>query len=153
MKGFQNALTGAGLAIDSGLVKNSSSPILDGFTRNAGYELMKQFLSLKGGMPTAIVVASDIQAVGALAAINEAGLKCPDDVALIGFDDIELASHLELTTMRQPMYEMGALAADTLADRLKNPKEKVSQTKFVPKLIVRKTCGASMHRKQIEVIA
>lgn len=152
-KGFQNALTGAGLAIDPELVKNSNSPTLDGFTRDAGYELMKQFLSLKGRMPTAIVVASDIQAVGALAAINEAGLKCPNDVALIGFDDIELASHLELTTMRQPMYEMGALAADILADRLKNPKEKVSQTKFVPKLIVRKTCGASMHQNHLQAVA
>ncbi|MBI3786881.1 MAG: substrate-binding domain-containing protein, partial [Ignavibacteriales bacterium] len=124
------------------LVKKSLSTKLDGFTRESGYELMKEFIALGKKNPTGIFVSSDIQAMGALAALTEAGLRCPEDVSIVGFDDIELASHLGLTTMRQPMFEMGNLAAEILAQRLQNPQAETTHKKFVPKLIIRKTCGA-----------
>jgi LacI family transcriptional regulator len=139
LRGFRKAMEDADLPIDATLVKNSSSPRLDGFTRESGHEVMQQFISLGKKMPTAIFVSSDIQAAGALTALGEAGLKCPDDISIVGFDDIELASHLGLTTMRQPMYEMGVLAADVLLARFEEPKREPVHRMFVPKLIVRKT--------------
>ncbi|MGA3244457.1 MAG: LacI family DNA-binding transcriptional regulator [Bacteroidota bacterium] len=142
LRGFRKAMEEAALPIDAALVKNSSSPRLDGFTRESGYEIMQQFIALGKKMPTAIFVSSDIQAAGALTALGEAGLKCPDDISIVGFDDIELATHLGLTTMRQPMYEMGVLAADVLLARLEEPKREPVHTMFVPKLIVRKTAGS-----------
>lgn len=142
LKGFQKALRDAKLVVEPELIKKSTSPRLDGFTRETGYELMKEFIAMGKGMPTAIFVSSDIQAIGALAALSEEGLRCPDDVALVGFDDIELSSHFELTTLRQPMFEMGALAAEKLAQRMEHPDVPPTHTTFVPKLIVRKSCGA-----------
>ncbi|MBI3579843.1 MAG: LacI family DNA-binding transcriptional regulator [Ignavibacteriales bacterium] len=142
LKGFQKAMNEAGIEINPLLVKKSLSTKLDGFTRESGYELMKEFIALGKKNPTGIFVSSDIQAMGALAALTEAGLRCPEDVSIVGFDDIELASHLGLTTMRQPMFEMGNLAAEILAQRLQNPQAEITHKKFVPKLIIRKTCGA-----------
>ena len=139
LRGYKKAMEDADLPIDGSLIKSSTSPRLDGFTREAGYEVMNQFIRLGKKMPSAIFVSSDIQAAGAIAALGEAGLRCPDDISLVGFDDIELASHLGLTTMRQPMFEMGVLAADVLLARLEAPNREPVHTMFVPKLIVRKT--------------
>ncbi|MEK6755909.1 MAG: LacI family DNA-binding transcriptional regulator [Bacteroidota bacterium] len=144
LKGYRKAMTEADLPVEPALVKNSASPRLDGFTRESGYDVMGQFIALGKKRPTAIVVSSDVQAVGALAAMTDAGLRCPEDIALVGFDDIELASHLGLTTMRQPMYEMGVLAAEILSERLRNPSQEITHTMFVPKLVVRKTCGSAV---------
>ncbi|HEY6950881.1 MAG TPA: LacI family DNA-binding transcriptional regulator, partial [Bacteroidota bacterium] len=118
LEGFTSAMAEAGIEIDPRLMKSSTSTILDGFTRESGYDLMKQLLELGSDRPTAVLVSSDIQASGALWAIEESGLHCPDDIAVVGFDDIELASHLRLTTMRQPMFEMGVLAAQKIEDRI-----------------------------------
>jgi LacI family transcriptional regulator len=139
LRGFRKAMEDAQLHIDPSLLKNTVSPRLDGFTREAGYEVMQEFLKLGKKMPSAIFVSSDIQAAGALAAIAESGMKCPDDISIVGFDDIELASHLGLTTMRQPMFEMGKLAAEVLLARLGQAKREPVHTMFVPKLIIRKT--------------
>lgn len=66
--------------------------------------------------PTAIFAFSDTQAMGVLGALREAGLSCPDDIALIGFDDIEVAQYLGLTTVHQPLYESGLRAFRLLID-------------------------------------
>jgi LacI family transcriptional regulator len=85
-----------------------------------------------------------VQASGALSVLNESRLRYPEDVAIVGFDDIEMASYLGLTTMRQPMFEMGVLASEILARRLNDLRQPVSHSMFVPKLIIRKSCGASL---------
>ena len=139
LRGFRTAMEEADLPVDPSLIKKSASPRLDGFTRESGYEVMQQFIRLGNKMPSAIFVSSDIQAAGALDALGESGLKCPHDISIVGFDDIELASHLGLTTMRQPMYEMGVLAAEVLLARLEEPKREPVHAMFVPKLVVRKT--------------
>jgi LacI family transcriptional regulator len=150
LRGFRKAMDESGLKIDPALIKNSASPKLDGFTREAGYVVMQQFIALGKDMPTAIFVSSDIQAAGALAAIAEHGLKCPDDISVVGFDDVELAGHLGLTTMRQPMFEMGVLAAEILLARFQNPDRDPVHTLFVPKLVVRKTSESPAHRILVE---
>lgn len=141
-EGFQKAMREAGLELQPKHLKASSSLNLDGFTREAGYELMKEFIAMGTSMPTALFVSSDIQAAGALAALSEAGLRCPDDIAIVSFDDIELASYLQLTTMRQPMHAMGSLAVDMLFERIKNPQAEPKHVKFMPELIERRSCCA-----------
>ncbi len=141
LKGFKLALREALIHVEPALIKHSKSAHLDGFTHDDGYQLMKQFLSLGVHRPTAIFVTSDIQASGALHAIDEEGVRCPEDIALVGFDDIELARHIGLTTMRQPMSEMGSLAVHRLFERMKDPRMEPIFKTFIPTLIVRRTSG------------
>lgn len=137
LKGYKQALKESDLAFDESLVLASTSPYLDGFTRDTGYELMREFILLGDRRPTAIFVSSDVQAAGALTALHEAGLRCPEDVAIIGFDDIELAGHIGLSTMRQPLTEMGRLAVHRLNERLATPNLPIIQHTFVPELVIR----------------
>ena len=143
--GFRKAMDEAGLAIPRTFIKSSHSTKLDGFTRESGYEVMQQFIAMGRQMPTAFIVSSDIQASGALNALAEAGLNCPEDISVVGFDDIDLASHIGLTTMRQPMFEMGELATDLLMERLAHSQREPTHSLFVPKLVVRKTSKALQH--------
>jgi DNA-binding LacI/PurR family transcriptional regulator len=143
VKGYKKALHRAGLSLDSKLIKYSMNTKLDGFTRESGHETMKQFLQMKQGCPSAIFVSSDIQALGALSAIGENDLRCPNDIAIVGFDDIEISKHIGLTTMRQPMYEMGHLAASRIVSRISESSSAPAHTAFHPELIVRKTCGGT----------
>jgi DNA-binding LacI/PurR family transcriptional regulator len=68
--------------------------------------------------PTAIFAASDTQAMGVLEAARNAGLRVPEDLSVIGYDDIEIAEYLELTTIRQLLYESGQLGVELLLDTL-----------------------------------
>jgi LacI family transcriptional regulator len=96
---------------------------------------------------TAIFAASDIMAVGALKVIREAGLQVPDDVALVGFDDLPIASALQpgLTTVRQPTEKMGSMAVDLLLSFLEDPPggaPAVHKIVLPARLVVRESCGA-----------
>jgi LacI family transcriptional regulator len=117
----------------------------DGFNRESGKASMRALLPLlRGADPvTAVFVASDVQAIGVLETAREAGIQIPEDLALVSFDDIELAAHAELSTMRQPMYEMGTLALERLFQRTKNPGAEPRLTSFTPRLIIRRSCGAT----------
>lgn len=85
---------------------------IDHFTFKAGYKATKQFLSQEEtNSLTAIFAVSDYQAAGAEKALKEAGLRVPNDVSLIGFDNKPLAEYLDLTTFLQPIYDMGILGA------------------------------------------
>ena len=141
LKGFKQALKEANIFAEPGLIKHSKSTRLDGFTHDDGYKLMKEFLALGVHRPTAIFVTSDIQASGALQAMDEEDVRCPEDIALVGFDDIELARHIGLTTMRQPMSEMGSLAIQRLFERMKDPNLEPILKTFIPTLIIRRTSG------------
>jgi LacI family transcriptional regulator len=102
--------------------------------------------------PEAVFVASDSMAMGALKAIRRAGLRVPDDIALVGFDDIPLASALEtpLTTVRQPIYRLGHTAASVLLDELLAPHDAgpgLTQGQRIvlgTELIVRESCGQAI---------
>ena len=84
-----------------------------------------------------VFVASDVQALGALAALREAGLSVPDDVALVGFDDTKVAEVVGLTTVRQPMHEMGQRAVEALVARLENAAAEPLHHCFTPTLVPR----------------
>lgn len=143
LDGFLKAMHENDLEVKPEFVRASTSTTLDGFTKETGAELMKEFLAMGSAAPTALFVSSDVQAAGALQALAQAGMNCPNDIALVGFDDIELASYLQLTTMRQPMYKMGALAVEMLFNRIKDPNAPARVERFMPELVVRTSCGAA----------
>jgi LacI family transcriptional regulator len=141
LDGYKRALEKNGIRYSKELVKAGANTKEHGFNREAGYEAMSDFVRMGSEMPSAFFVSSDIQAIGALAALSEHSLRVPDDVSIVGFDDIELAEHLRLTTMRQPMYEMGETAVERLRARMEDPDMDVLHRTFSPQLIVRDTCG------------
>jgi len=113
------------------------------FLKGSGYQGGKKFLEMSEP-PTAIFATNDYMALGTYQAIVEEGVRIPEEIALIGFNDIEFASMkgIELTTVGQKKYKMGALAAKTLVERIEGaklgpPKEIILE----PELIIRKTCG------------
>lgn len=104
-----------------------------------GYTAMKKILSA-GEKFTALFSFNDVSAIGAIRAIEEAGLQVPDDVSVLGFDDIYAAAfhNPALTTIRQPLFEMGALAAQTVLDGLTNGGgTALSVLRVEPTLVVR----------------
>jgi LacI family transcriptional regulator len=111
------------------------------FHEQSGYDAMNRILSKKP-YPKAVFAASDMMALGAMAAIREHGLKIPEDIALIGCDDIEACRYSapRLTTVKQDKEKLGRLAANMLMDIINGQTE--PKTVLVdPELIVRESCG------------
>jgi LacI family transcriptional regulator len=106
------------------------------FTEKGGYLAMRELL---GESPDAVFAASDAMALGALRAIQEAGLRVPQDIALVGFDDIPAASRSmpALTTIRQPIQKAGATAAETLIDIIQHPRPQPCKIILPVELVVR----------------
>jgi LacI family transcriptional regulator len=144
LEGYRKALEDHGIRYTEERLFISAVTKQDGFSREGGREAMNRLLAARecGTGITAVFVASDIQALGALEVAREHGVRIPDDIALVGFDDIELAQHGGLTTMRQPMHEMGLLAMSKLMSRIKDPTAPPTLTTFLPDLIIRDSCGA-----------
>jgi len=112
-----------------------------GFNDKAGYIAMQQLLNIEKDKPTAVFISSDIQAIGAMKAISDRGLKIPDDMAVVGFDDIQLAGIVGLTTMHQPMEEMGKLAVERLIEKINNFQLSKYKNFLKTNLIIRESCG------------
>ena len=89
--------------------------------------------------PTAIFAASDTQALGVMAAAREAGLRVPHDLSIIGYDDIDAADYVELTTIRQGLFESGRLGAEILLAEIERPSEHPPVVRLAPELVVRAT--------------
>jgi DNA-binding LacI/PurR family transcriptional regulator len=115
--------------------------------RSVAQRITEELLSRRDP-PTAIFASSDVQATGALAGARAAGLRVPDDVSVVGFDDIELSSYAGLTTVRQPLFESGRLGARLLLDALdaeEPPAPDVHQLPLV--LVERHTTGPPSSRR------
>jgi LacI family transcriptional regulator len=111
LRGYRQALATADLPFDPDLVREGNwQPI-------SGYEAARELMKLKSP-PTGIFCANDLMAVGCYEALHELGLRIPDDVAVMGYDDREIAQHLHppLTTVLLPHFEMGSIAAEILID-------------------------------------
>jgi len=136
LTGYRSALISRDIPVDPALI------VEGGFSEQGGFVAMQQLLAQK---PDAVFVANDNMAVGAMRAITQAGLNVPEDVALVGFDDMPVAAQLQpaLTTVRQPKRRAGAAAATMLLDLIQNPDREKSHYLMLPtELIVRKSCGA-----------
>ena len=112
------------------------------FTEGGGRAAMRDYLAA-GQRPGAVVCANDQMAVGALAALAEAGLQVPGDVLVTGFDDIQLARHVTppLTSVQQPMRQLGATAAELLLRRIDDPLVPPRAMVLSTRLVVRRSCG------------
>jgi len=124
LKGYREALEKAGINWKSEWV------VEGGYRFKSGYEGARQLMMLEE-RPTAIFVASDEMAIGAMRAILEKGLQIPQDIAVVGFDNIDMSGKVypSLTTMGQPMYEMGAIGMRLLTKYLQG--EIVNDNKVV----------------------
>ncbi len=94
--------------------------------------------------PTAIFASNDVMAMGVMDAVRERGLRVPEDVSVIGFDDIPQASLIRptLTTINQPLEKMGRVAAQMLLDLLHQPEKKAERIELPTQLVVRESCSA-----------
>ncbi|MGF6947649.1 LacI family repressor for deo operon, udp, cdd, tsx, nupC, and nupG [Neobacillus sp. B4I6] len=135
-KGFHQAMAKHGLSVDPSLVQEGE------FTFESGFNLMMKFLSLEEP-PTAIFVGNDEMAMGAVKAAKSKGVRVPEDLSVVGFDDIKFASIFEpaLTTIAQPTFVMGQKAMHLLL-RIINNEELDNKYQFIlpDKLIVRDSC-------------
>ncbi|MFT4234993.1 MAG: LacI family DNA-binding transcriptional regulator [Microbacterium sp.] len=135
LAGYQAALLQAGLPDDADLIIRARYGITD------GYESTKKLLQLDE-RPTAIFAASDDTAIGAIRAIREAGLHVPDDLSVIGFDDVPYARWTDppLSTIRQPLKRMGNAAVEMLA-RARDGRVDVGRTELATTLVARTSTG------------
>ena len=140
LEGYRKAMIEHGQAIDESLIVEGD------FTDMGGYYSMKQMLPAR---PDAVFAAADIMAIGAIRAIREAGLHIPKDIALVGFDDLPLATIPEphLTTIRQPIPEVGFSAFEILLDLINNGLTPPRRVILDTELVVRDSCGAGHTRK------
>ncbi len=133
--GYRNALKAHNINFDTDLVTEGD------YDQASGYRAMRKLLALQK-RPTALFAANDNMAHGALMAIRDARLKVPEDIAVIGFDDLHIASLStpRLTTMRQPLYQLGKAAVSLLSERISDVKAKPRKIIIEPDLIVRESC-------------
>jgi LacI family transcriptional regulator len=132
LTGYHGALAAAGIAPDSELVRESD------FEIGGGYAAAAELLDLRE-RPTAIFAFNDNVAVGTLRAARERGLRVPDDLSVVGFDDSEQAAIVTpaLTTVRQPLAEMGRMAVSLLSRLLEAQRLEALRVELATKLVVR----------------
>jgi LacI family transcriptional regulator len=139
LEGYKRALAKARIRLNKDLVREC------GFTEPDGYAAMKEWIT-DGNLPTAIFAANDPAAIGAMAAMNDAGLKVPDDVAFVGAGSIHYGDMLRvpLTTVAWSTAAMGQAAAELLLElvRDKNKARKPRRITIPPALVVRQSSGA-----------
>ena len=150
--GFER-LEGGKKALEAYGLEPMEQYFLEGnFLRDSGYQGGKQFLKM-AEPPTAIFATNDHMALGVYQAILEEGLRIPEEIALVGFNDIEFTAikGVELTTVGQKKYEMGALAVKTLVEKIEEKKLEPSEEMILePELIIRKTCGFHLKGYQLQ---
>jgi len=132
--GYKQALAERSIPLQEELVQTAE------FMPATGQEAMQELLALPD-RPTAVFAASDVVAIGVMSAIQAAGLEIPEDIAVVGFDDIFLAAHTQppLTTVRVPAYGLGWTAAELLISLIEG--EEASSVTLETELVIRDSCG------------
>lgn len=139
LQGYIDALEGNGIIFEPELV------IGEGYEVEDGYRAAEKLLELhKNNMPSAIFAVTDLVAVGALQLFQKNAIKVPEDMAIIGFADIKFVSMLSvpLTTMKQPVIEIGRRAAKMLFYEIENGINSPQRIRLEAELIIRNSCGA-----------
>jgi DNA-binding LacI/PurR family transcriptional regulator len=113
------------------------------FTEEAGAEGVRALLVDRHSLPSAIFAANDLAAAGAMDALDDAGMRVPDDVSVVGYDNTFLANlhYVSLTTVHQARYEMGQEAVRLLVERIEGTRTDVQHVLAEPTLVVRSTTG------------
>lgn len=135
LMGYEDALSDAGIVVDSGLIQYGD------FDSESGYREMRHLLDTRPNM-TAIFVASDVVAFGAMAAAHERGLRIPEDLSLVGFDDVPVSRYIQpgLTTVSLPVMELVRRSTDMLVGLIQGEKPEQPQVLLDATLLVRKSC-------------
>ncbi len=144
-EGFMKTITEEGLIYQPEHIVEEENSI------EGGYLGASKLLNLKD-RPEAIFVTSDIMAIGAMEKIKQSGLKIPQDIAVVGFDNLKISGYIEpkLTTVAKPMYRMGLIAARLLFDLMEDEGDGEPQEILIQsKLKVRKSCGHKDRVKEI----
>lgn len=136
-RGLKQALSAAGVDPDAGLLEVTTTMQ----TADGGEAALEQVLA-EPDAPTAVFCVNDLVALGVIRGLLQRGLRTPDDIAVIGYDDVEFASMLTvpLTSIRQPQYELGRAAAELLlAEAASGGRHRHRSVLFRPELVVRRT--------------
>lgn len=134
--------------------RNGSAAALElegDFSEHSGYEAMRAALR-HGPLPEAVFAANDSMAVGAMAALTEAGLTVPRDMAVAGFDDIPIARYVAppLTTIRVDIEELGRRAFETVFEAIEQPiRRRPTRERLATTLVVRTSCGSKTHQSNL----
>jgi LacI family transcriptional regulator len=141
LEGYKAALADQGIAFDPDMVREGD------FFQPLGYVGASALLELPHP-PTAIFASNDVSASGVMEAVREHGLRIPGDVSVVGFDDIPQAAHVHppLTTVRQPLEEMGRAATRMLLKHIQNPLHPPERVELPTKLVVRQSCCTKNHK-------
>ena len=112
-------------------------------TPEVAYPATKAFLCNRNMPFSALFAFNDNSALGAISAFQEAGMHVPNDISVVGFDDIKMApySNPPLTTVRQPLLKMGEIAARSVLNQIKNGEDYVAEILIEPEFVVRKSTG------------
>jgi LacI family transcriptional regulator len=139
VRGYQDALSAAGLPVDWNLVATGHTQKHAGFSEEAGYEAMQILLQVEPAI-TAVFASSDVQALGAWKAVIDQGKRVPDDISIVGYDDIKTSSYIGLSSVDQSMQQIGYRAASLLLKRMNNRfvRENISDL-VTPRLQIRRS--------------
>jgi len=144
LKGYQNALDDYNIPFDRSLIKRGDDMSRDGFTELSGYQAMQKILKLDP-LPEACVCASDIKAIGAIKAMEEAGTKIP----MISYDNLTIAEYIGLSTVHQPIYDMGSKATESLIKRIEDSSREPVKTLYKPELVIRSSSEINIDSEKI----
>lgn len=141
-EGFRQAIEKSGLALSDQIILGDARSRLD------GYELAGRFIDTHGvrELPSAVIAVNDTVAIGVIEALLERKVRIPEDVSIIGYDDINIAGliRVPLTTIHQPNFRMGEIGASQLIDKIERAERGVARQFLIqPKLVVRDSCRRS----------
>ncbi|ELA6769670.1 substrate-binding domain-containing protein [Vibrio alginolyticus] len=133
-EGYKRAMNEAGLEFNANWIIESD------FECEGGYQAFKK-MAQRDALPSSIFVSNDMMAMGVINAANELGIKVPDDLSIIGYDDIHIAKFMSpsLTTIHQPKYRLGQAAVETLVRKLDEKSTEAQVVQLEPTLVERKS--------------
>jgi LacI family transcriptional regulator len=139
--GYINALRNAGITVDETQIKEGK------YTPASGFQAMQELLE-GSPRPTAVFISSDVVALGAILAVKQTGLRIPEDIAVVGFDDIPLAEYFDppLTTIRLPAFGLGWTAGERVIRLIKNEDLDQAGVLLETELVVRKSSNCNSCR-------
>jgi LacI family transcriptional regulator len=145
-QGYLDALHSRALVADPALEVEGD------FTELSGFYAMQHLFSMQ---PDAVFAGNDLMAFGAMRAIREQGLRIPEDIAVVGFDDVPASVNTNppLTTVRQPSHHMGAAAAEILIDVIEHGEMYIHRVVLPTELIIRRSCGAVQQYESANPVA
>lgn len=136
--GYRTSLESHGIPVDESLI------LVGGFEREIAYQILKPILQAPGPLPfDAIFAGDDDAAIGVLQVLRDHGVRVPDEISVVGFDDLPLTSFLSppLTTVRAPTMEVGYVAAKQLFEIINNDADQSQVTLLPTELVFRRSCG------------